>query len=103
MTIKFSHDKVLDCSSLFLKQLKSFQLEISIASVHHPKIIGRKGQVVQKIRLNHDVLIQFPAMDVPAPEADKIVLTGYEHNCLAAKESILKIVKELVGHLCSCL
>lgn len=71
-------------------------MEISVANSYHPKIIGRKGQVIQKIRTDHAVQIQFPHVDVSESEADKIVLTGYEHNCEAAKEAILKIVRELV-------
>ena len=67
-----------------------------MASSYHPKIIGRKGQVIQKIRMDHAVQIQFPPVDTTESDADKIVLTGYEHNCEAAKEAILKIVKDLV-------
>lgn len=72
-------------------------MEISVSNSYHPKIIGRKGQVIQKIRSDHAVQIQFPSVDVSESEADKIVLTGYEHNCEAAKEAIMKIVRELVG------
>ena len=69
---------------------------MTVASSYHPKIIGRKGQVIQKIRMDHAVQIQFPPVDTAESDADKIVLTGYEHNCEAAKEAIFKIVKELV-------
>ena len=72
-------------------------MEISVASSYHPKIIGRKGQVIQKIRTDHAVQIQFPSVEALESEGDKIVLTGYEHNCEAAKEAILKIVRDLVG------
>lgn len=77
------------------RQLRSFKLEVTVASSYHPKIIGRKGQVIQKIRTDHAVQIQFPPVDTTESDADKIVLTGYEHNCEAAKEAILKIVKDL--------
>ena len=69
---------------------------MTVASSYHPKIIGRKGQVIQKIRTDHAVQIQFPPVDTTESDTDKIVLTGYEHNCEAAKEAILKIVKDLV-------
>ena len=72
-------------------------MEITVTSSYHPKIIGRKGQVIQKIRTEHGVQIQFPPVESSEADADKIVLTGYEHNCEAAKEAILKIVHELVG------
>ena len=71
-------------------------MEVSIPSSYHPKIIGRKGQVIQKIRTDHGVQIQFPPVDATDSESDKIILTGYEHNCEAGKEAILKIVRELV-------
>ena len=73
-------------------------MEVTVPSSYHPKIIGRKGQVIQKIRTDHAVQIQFPPVEAADSEADKITLTGYEHNCEAAKEAILKIVRELVGH-----
>lgn len=72
-------------------------MEVSIPSSYHPKIIGRKGQVIQKIRTEHAVQIQFPPVNGGESEPDRITLTGYEHNCEAAKEAILKIVKELVS------
>ena len=72
-------------------------MEVSISSSYHPKIIGRKGQVIQKIRTDHAVQIQFPPVNADESDADRIILTGYEHNCEAAKEAILKIVKELVS------
>ena len=72
-------------------------MEVSVASSYHPKIIGRKGQVIQKIRMDHAVQIQFPPVDAAESEGHRIILTGYEHNCEAAKEAILNIVKELVG------
>ena len=72
-------------------------MEVSIANSYHPKIIGRKGLVIQKIRMDHGVQIQFPPVDAADNDADKIVLTGYEHNCEAAKEAILKIVRDLVS------
>lgn len=77
------------------RQLRSFKLEITVASSYHPKIIGRKGQVIQKIRSEHGVQIQFPPVESSEVDADKIILTGYEHNCEAAKEAIFKIVHEL--------
>ena len=81
----------------FPQQLRSFKLEITVASSYHPKIIGRKGQVIQKIRSEHGVQIQFPPVESSEVDADKIILTGYEHNCEAAKAAIFKIVHELVG------
>ena len=59
--------------------------------------------MVDKIRKEHEVQIQ-----VPSPTGNGggggevsniITVTGYESNCYAAKEEILKLVKELVSNL----
>lgn len=77
------------------RQLRNFKMEVNIASSYHPKIIGRKGMVIQKIRTDHGVQIQFPPVNAADSDPDRIILTGYEHNCEAAKEAILNIVREL--------
>ena len=61
----------------------------------HPKIIGRRGAVITKIRQEHDVQIQFT--EKGSDKSDVIMITGLEENTLAAKEDILKIVQELVS------
>lgn len=68
---------------------------------YHPKIIGRQGAVIKKLRTDHqDVNIQMPNRD--AEEADKIVITGYEASANAAKASIQKIVDDLVRVTAHC-
>lgn len=42
------------------KELKSYALQIEVKPEFHPKIIGRGGSVITKIRQNHDVQINFP-------------------------------------------
>ena len=43
------------------RELRSFRLEMSVDPNHHPKIIGRKGAVISKIRdqlqVQHFVLV----------------------------------------------
>lgn len=77
-----------------LQKLRSFQLEVEVDQKHHPKIIGRRGAVITKIRDNHDVQIKFP--DKGSERQDIIAISGYEQNANAAKEEILKIVGDLV-------
>lgn len=72
--------------------LKSFQVTVEVDSQYHPKIIGRKGAVVGKIRAKHNVNIQFPSRD--SQDQNNIVITGYEKDANAAKDEILKIVQE---------
>ncbi|XP_077998393.1 vigilin-like [Glandiceps talaboti] len=75
------------------RTLRNFQLTVEVASKHHPKIIGRKGQVITKIRQEHDVNIQFPEKNSENHSA--ITITGYESKAQAAKDAILSIVQDL--------
>lgn len=75
------------------RELKSYALQIEVKPEFHPKIIGREGAVIKKIRTDHDVQISFPKKG--AAEEHIITITGYEENAHRAKEDILKIVNEL--------
>lgn len=59
---------------------------------YHPKIIGRRGAVISKIRDEFDVNVQFPDKG-----QDTIKISGYEEKANQAKEAILKIVEDLVS------
>lgn len=61
---------------------------------YHPKIIGKRGSVISKIRDKHGVQINFPRRD--DPDESIITIQGYEDKANAAKEDILAIVHELV-------
>lgn len=73
------------------RALRSFQLEVQVDPKHHPKIIGRRGAVISKIRDQHNVNIQFPEKKAD----DIITITGYEQDATAAKDDILSIVNDL--------
>lgn len=75
------------------RQLKSFPLKIEVNPDFHPKIIGKRGAVINKIRMDHDVQISFPKKD--EPDDHVITIIGYEENTYRAKEDIMKIVLEL--------
>lgn len=75
------------------RALKSFELKIEIDPEYHPKIIGRKGTVISKIRSDHDVQINFPRKGDPKEHI--ITITGYEKNAYSARDDITKIVNEL--------
>ena len=79
---------------ILYQKLRSFQLEVQVEPKYHPKIIGRGGTVISRIRMNHDVQIQFPEKN--SEQQDIIVVTGYQKNAEAAKEEILALVAELV-------
>ncbi|XP_076054775.1 satellite-binding protein 1 Dp1 [Oratosquilla oratoria] len=75
------------------RQAKSFKLTMEVDPEYHPKIIGKRGAVITKIREKHDVNIQFPQRD--AVEKNKITIIGYEQNANAARDAILEITGEL--------
>lgn len=72
---------------------RSYELKIDVDPEFHPKIIGRRGNVITKIRNDHGVQITFPKQG--DPESRTITITGYEEKAKAAKEDIMKIVNEL--------
>ncbi|XP_055686275.1 vigilin [Lutzomyia longipalpis] len=75
------------------RELRSFELKIEIDSDYHPKIIGRKGNVINQIRADHGVQISFPKKD---DAADNIItIQGYEHAAYAARDAIMKIANAL--------
>jgi len=74
------------------RALRNHQIEVTVDPKFHPKIIGKKGQVVSKIRLDYSVQIQFPERN--GEREDVITITGYEKDAEAAKDYILNIVKE---------
>lgn len=86
----------LNCTTVFIhfQALRSFQLQVEVDPKYHPKIIGRKGAVISKIRLDNMVQIQFPERG--SANESLISVTGYERNAEAARDDILKIVHELV-------
>lgn len=85
------------CLFVCVQALKSFQLKIEVDPQHHPKIIGKRGAIISKIRADHDVNIQFPDRSDENPNV--ITITGYEENACRARDEIMNIVKELVSFL----
>lgn len=82
------------------RELKSFELKIEIDPELHPKIIGRKGVVINKIRTQHDCQISFPRKE--DSESNIIRIIGYEASAIAARDDILKIVgdyKEMIKEI----
>ena len=78
--------------------LKSFKLELKVPPKYHPKIIGRRGLVVQKLRQKYSIQITVPPSDVPedSEDASKIILTGHEEDCERARDEIMGMINELV-------
>jgi polyribonucleotide nucleotidyltransferase len=72
------------------KVRNSFVATVSVAPEYHPKIIGRKGAVITKLRDEYHVNIQLPKKEADCQEV--ITITGCEENAEKAKAEILKIV-----------
>merc|ERR1719410_2709629 len=72
------------------KAQKSFEVKVEVNPDYHPKIIGRGGAVISKIRDDFDVQIQLPRKE--EEDASIITITGYEKNVNEARDAILKIV-----------
>jgi len=74
------------------RRLRQFEMKIEVRADYHPKLIGRKGLVITKLRQDFDVNIQVPNSE---QKLDEIKLIGYESNCKAAAEKILSMIKDL--------
>ncbi|KAG0729485.1 Vigilin [Chionoecetes opilio] len=75
------------------RQARSYKLTMEVDPQYHPKIIGKRGAVITKIREKHDVNIQFPPRG--SEEESVITISGYERNVEEAKAAILAITGEL--------
>ncbi|KAL1494803.1 hypothetical protein ABEB36_010342 [Hypothenemus hampei] len=75
------------------KELRSYSVQLEVNPDYHPKIIGKGGAVIMKIRNDHDVQITFPKKGDDIENV--ITIMGYEENAKRAKEAIEKIVADL--------
>lgn len=68
---------------------------MNVPAEYFPKIIGKKGSVINKIRDDHGVQINLP----PRGSEDENIITivGYQEKAEAAHNVIMKIVNELVS------
>jgi hypothetical protein len=78
---------------------KSYQVSIRVPPMYHPKIIGKRGAIISKIRDKYGVQIQFPELkredSNDDDDKDLITIIGYENEANAARDEILNLVKEL--------
>lgn len=79
------------------RRLRAFELVMNVPAEYHPKLIGRKGAVIQELREKHSVNIQVPPSSTSPDEerSNQIRLIGYEENCHQAKEAIEAIIRNL--------
>lgn len=72
--------------------LKSFEIKVDVDPNYHPKLIGRRGEVINKIRTEHDVKIQLPERN--DEDQSQITIIGFEKSCESARDEILRMVKD---------
>ena len=70
-------------------------MTVEVRPDYHPKLIGRRGEVINKLRSDHDVRIQLPERN--SENQGLITIIGYEKSCEAAREEILRMVKDYVS------
>ena len=71
---------------------------MDVPAKYHSKIIGNKGEVVNRLRSEYNVQIRIPARAEEGKEADTAFkVIGYEQDCEKARVAILEIVSHLVS------
>ncbi|XP_075236995.1 satellite-binding protein 1 Dp1 [Lycorma delicatula] len=75
------------------RRRKSFEVKLNVPAEYFPKIIGKKGSVINKIRDDHGVQINLPPRG--SEEENTITIVGYQEKAEAACNVIMKIVNEL--------
>lgn len=79
------------------RKARNFQLTINVDPEFHPKLIGKKGATISKIRDKYGVNIKIP---VPTSEDPTLIsIIGYEDKCIKAKEAILDITGDLASQV----
>ncbi|XP_039296374.1 vigilin [Nilaparvata lugens] len=79
------------------RKKKSFEVKLTVSQEYFPKIIGKKGAVVNKIREDHQVQIILPARGggESGGDQDTITIVGYQERAEAARDEIQRIVDQL--------
>lgn len=77
------------------REARSFIVTVQVDPLYHPKIIGKRGIVISKLRQKFDVNIQMPEAGGAAEGGDVITIQGYEKKANECREEILRMVKEL--------
>jgi len=76
---------------------RSFSVSINVDPQFHPKLIGKKGATISKIRDKYGVNVSIPHKDDADPTL--ITITGYEDKCLEAREAIYSIAGDLASQV----
>lgn len=81
----------------FLRDYSNFMmlLQLDVDPEYHSYIIGRGGEVINKIRSDHNVQISLPKKN--DAEQNIITITGFQKDVEAAQANIMDIVSKLVS------
>lgn len=75
------------------RKLKSYEVKLEVPAEYFPKIIGKRGAIINKIRDDHGVQINLPPRN--SEDESTITIVGYQDKAEKAAEVIMKIVNEL--------
>ncbi|CAG5097692.1 Oidioi.mRNA.OKI2018_I69.XSR.g15189.t1.cds [Oikopleura dioica] len=81
------------------RALRSYSETIDVHQMFHPKIIGQKGAVINKLQAEINARITMPSDKNKDLAADEIRITGYEAEVAKMKDAIMDIVKGLESHV----
>lgn len=95
LSVSLYDDIILPHFHLFSQELSSFTAEIRAKPEHHRFLIGRGGGSIRKVREDTGARIVFPT----SKDEDKELITiiGKKESVEAAKEHLLKSIKDLVS------
>jgi len=79
------------------RKAKSFQLSVCVDPQFHPKLIGKKGATISKLREKYGVNIRIP--DRRDDDQTLVVITGYEAKCEEARDAILEITGDFASQV----
>lgn len=81
------------------RALRNYSEIIEVHQMFHPKIIGQKGAVINKLQSEINARITMPSDKNKDLAPDEVRITGYEAEVAKMKEAVMEIVKGLESHV----
>jgi len=75
------------------RKLRSYEEILEVDPRYHPKIIGKRGAIIMKLRSDHQVQIELPKRG--DADQSRIRIIGYVDNVEKAKTALMKLVGRL--------
>lgn len=81
------------------RALRNYSETIEVHPMFHPKIIGIKGSIINKLQSEIDARITMPSDKHKDLAKDEIKISGYEAEVQKMKDAVMDIVKSLESHV----